>query len=62
MGQLLTDADVARLLDVSPATVARMRLSGRLPFFRPTGGRAVRMREEDVQALMQTPASSKAPA
>lgn len=51
MGRLMTDAEVAVRLGISPATVVRMRLDGRLPFLRPTNGRVVRIREEDVAAL-----------
>ena len=53
MGKLLRDEEAAELLGLRPGTIRRMRSTGRLPEVRPTGGRAVRVREEDVRALMR---------
>lgn len=47
---LLTTAEVAELLKVSPVTVARWKKQGRLPAYK-LGPRAVRFRRADVAAL-----------
>jgi excisionase family DNA binding protein len=53
MTRLLTDGEVAHLLGVKSSTVRRMRADGRLPYVKPTGLRAVRVREEDVLRLIR---------
>lgn len=50
---LLTTAEVARLLGVSPATLERWRAAGRGPrYFRY--GRTVRYRYADLEAFVRT--------
>lgn len=51
MTRLLRVTEAANLLGLQPVTVRRLIATGRLPVVRPTGGRAVRVREEDVVAL-----------
>jgi excisionase family DNA binding protein len=53
MTTLVNDVEAARLLGLRPATIRRMRADGRLPFVKPTGMRAVRIRVEDIEALMR---------
>jgi excisionase family DNA binding protein len=51
--ELLTDREVAERLKVdSVATVRRLRQSGALPFVKLPGSRLVRVRAEDVDALI----------
>ncbi len=50
--KLLRIDEVAEVLGLRPATVYKMIREGRLPIVRPTGARAVRVREGDVQALI----------
>lgn len=61
MDHLLTAADAARILNVVPATVRVMALSGRLPVAATTEGGIRLFRREDVERLArerdhQTPA------
>ena len=49
---LLTTAEAAKLLKVSPVTILRWLKQGRLPAYR-LGPRAVRIRRADVQALLR---------
>ena len=49
---LLTKAEAAKLLRVSPVTISRWLKQGRLPAYR-LGPRAVRIRRADVQALLR---------
>lgn len=61
--ELLTMREVAELLKVSEVTVARWLKQGRLPAFR-VGPRAVRVRREDVEQMMEpvgAPIESVAP-
>ncbi len=53
MDKLLRIEEAAVRLGVNFNTVRGMLRSGRLVAIRPTGGRAVRVREADVEALMQ---------
>jgi excisionase family DNA binding protein len=53
MTRLLTDAQVAEVLGLKPSTIRQMRADGRLPFVRPTGARAVRVRQEDLEELIR---------
>ena len=62
MTRLLRVEEAAQLLGLQPATVRRMIREHRLPVVRPTGARAVRVREEDVEALIRVgyrPAATK---
>ncbi len=61
--ELLTMREVAELLKVSEVTVARWLKQGRLPAYR-VGPRAVRVRREDVEQMMEpveAPIASVAP-
>jgi len=49
-GELLTTADVARILDVVPATVRLMERDGRLPALKTPGGQRL-FRRSDVERL-----------
>jgi len=53
MTQLLRLDEVATRLGLKLATVRRMVREGRLATVRPTGRRAIRVREEDVEALVR---------
>lgn len=59
----LTRADVARLLDVSPATVARWARQGKLPFVLTLGGHRCYTRPEILQLVrrLHEPRRSSAP-
>ncbi len=57
--RLLTRADVARLLEVSPATVARWSREGKLPFVRTLGGQRRYLRERIAELV---PDAGPAPA
>ena len=46
--QYLTRSDVARLFEVSPATVARWTREGKLPFVRTLGGQRRYARDQMV--------------
>lgn len=48
---LLTPAEVAELLNVTPTTVSNWARAGRLTYIRLPGGHR-RFRREDVQALL----------
>ena len=50
MSALLTKADAAKILGVTPAAVAQMERSGRLPARRTVGGMRL-FRNEDVRRL-----------
>lgn len=51
---LLPTRDAARLLGLSPAMLERLRwLGDGPPFVRPTGGRAVRYRREDLTSWVE---------
>jgi excisionase family DNA binding protein len=52
LDRLLRDDEAALMLGVATPTVRRMRSAGVLPEVRPTGARAVRVRESDVRALI----------
>lgn len=52
MERLLTDREVADCLRMNIATVRRLRRSGALPFVRLPGSRLIRVRAEDVDALI----------
>jgi excisionase family DNA binding protein len=49
-GDLLTTAEAAKLLKVSPVTIARWKKQGILPAYK-LGPRAVRFRRDEVEAL-----------
>lgn len=49
MGQLLTLEQVAEMLQVSNATVARLRKSGALPAPKQIGPRAIRWTRESIE-------------
>lgn len=51
---LLTTAEAATLLRVSPITIARWAKQGRLPSYR-LGPRAVRFRRADLDAMLRPP-------
>ena len=51
--RLMKGPEVADILGLQPVTIRRMIHDGRLPVVRPTGGRAVRVRSEDVEALVR---------
>lgn len=51
--QYLTRADVARLFEVSPATVARWTREGKLPFVRTLGGQRRYRRERIVELIRE---------
>ena len=51
--QLLTVGEVAARLGLRPATIRKMLWRGELPTIRPTTRRAVRVREEDLEALIE---------
>ncbi len=59
MTRLLRVEEAATLLGLQPVTVRRMIREGRLPLVRPTGFRAVRVREDDVEALTRVRASRR---
>lgn len=46
-------AEAARLARVHPTTIARRVKSGDLPAYRLRGGHALRVRREDVRALLE---------
>jgi excisionase family DNA binding protein len=50
--RLLRIDEAADRLGLRPGTIRTMIRTGRLPVVRPTGRRAVRVREEDVRALI----------
>lgn len=50
----LTRADVARLFEVSPATVARWTREGKLPFVLTPGGQRRYVREEVVALVRRS--------
>lgn len=50
---LMTEQDLARLLNVSLSTVKRLRAEGEGPDFIRIGKRAIRYRREDVDAWLQ---------
>lgn len=52
--QYLTRADVARLFEVSPATVARWTREGKLPFVRTLGGQRRYRRERIVELIRES--------
>ncbi len=52
MERLLTIDQVGERLGLRPATVRAMIRRGRLTVVRPTGRRAVRVRDDDVRALI----------
>jgi excisionase family DNA binding protein len=58
MEPLLTAADAARILDVVPATVRMMALSGRLPVAAKTEGGIRLFSREDVETLARQRALS----
>ena len=49
---LLTRAEAAKLLKVSPVTISRWLKQGRLPAYR-LGPRAVRIRRADLEGLLR---------
>lgn len=49
---MLAAAAVATRLGISKRAVYELAAGGRLPSFRPTGGRAVRFKPEDVEAYL----------
>jgi excisionase family DNA binding protein len=49
--QFLTRADVARLFEVSPATVARWSRDGKLSFVRTPGGQRRYLRDRIIEQL-----------
>ncbi len=51
--RLMKVPEVADILGLQPVTIRRMIHDGRLPAVRPTGGRAVRVRAEDVELLVR---------
>jgi excisionase family DNA binding protein len=51
--RLMKVPEVADVLGLQPVTIRRMLHDGRLQVVRPTGGRAVRVRSEDVEALVR---------
>jgi len=51
--RLLTVDQVAERLALRPATVRSMIRTGRLQVVRPTGARAIRVPESDVEALVR---------
>ena len=51
--KLLRVDEAALVLGVRPCTVRKMAKQGRLRVVRPTGARAVRVREEDIEALIR---------
>jgi excisionase family DNA binding protein len=51
--QLLTVIEVADRLGLKASTVRKMLTRGELPTVKPTSRRAVRIREGDVEALIQ---------
>lgn len=53
MTQLLRVEEVAARLGLRPVTVWRMVRCGELASVRPTGRRAVRVREADLEALIR---------
>ena len=64
MERLLRIDEAADRLGLRPGTVRTMIRAGRLPVVRPTGRRAVRIRDEDVRALiagLDGPTSPRAP-
>jgi len=58
--RLLKISDVSDMLGLSAYTVRQMIREGRLRVVRPTGRRVVRVREDDVAALMQPAAMPSA--
>lgn len=55
---LLSPQEAARILRVSPRTVQRYIADGDLPAARLPGGRLWRIRQSDVDALLNTEASA----
>ena len=51
--RLLTAQEAGRLLGLTPSTIRRMTWAGELPVIRPTGKRAVRFRQSDLEALLR---------
>ncbi len=58
--RLISVNEAAARLGLSPLTIRRLIRRGDLPHVRPAG-RAVRVREEDVQALIRVGYRSAAP-
>ena len=58
--QLLTRADVSVILQLGERAVDKLRLSGQLPALR-LGGRRVRFRKADVEALLQPHSGPRRP-
>ncbi|MBI4589327.1 MAG: helix-turn-helix domain-containing protein [Candidatus Rokubacteria bacterium] len=57
----LTRSDVARLFEVSPATVARWTREGRLPFILTLGGQRRYLREQVMNLMRKSRESSWRP-
>jgi excisionase family DNA binding protein len=55
-GTLLTPRDASTVLKVSMSTIRTYIRNGRLPARRIRGSRLLRIREEDLDALLQPPA------
>ena len=51
--RLLTAREAGRLLGLKEASIRRMTWAGELPIVRPTGKRAVRYRQSELDALLQ---------
>lgn len=54
MSKLLTDTQVAPILNVKPSTLRKWRLTGEGPTFRRLGPRIVRYFEDDVKAYLES--------
>jgi excisionase family DNA binding protein len=50
-GQLMRDGDVARMIGITPRTVATWRAQGKIPYLKLGG--AVRFRRESIVALLE---------
>jgi len=57
--KLLRVEEAAETLGLKPPTLRRMIRMGRIQAVRPTGARAVRVRLEDVEALMRLSAPQR---
>ena len=53
---LLSTEEAAELLGIHPNTVKVWRTNGRLPGYRPSGGRNWKFKRADVLALIEDPA------
>lgn len=51
--RLLNALEAGHMLGLQPSTIRRMTWAGELPVVRPTGKRAVRFRQSELEALLR---------